>query len=58
MTWYAIKMGLSTFGIFDTFEGESGCKAHLSGKIAESLMANALYLLSGNPIIDQIAIIA
>lgn len=58
ITWYAIKIGPSTFGIFDTFEGESGRKAHLSGKVAEALMANAPDLLAENPVIEQIDIIA
>jgi quinol monooxygenase YgiN len=29
--WFAIKMGPSTFGIFDAFPGEAGRKAHLAG---------------------------
>jgi hypothetical protein len=33
-------MGPSTWN-FDTFETEKGRKAHLEGKIAEALMANA-----------------
>jgi quinol monooxygenase YgiN len=38
--WYALQIGPSTFGIFDTFETEEGRKAHLNGPIAAALMAN------------------
>ncbi|MGY0034623.1 putative quinol monooxygenase [Pedobacter sp. NJ-S-72] len=32
ISWYALKLGPSTFGIFDTFETDEGRKAHLVGK--------------------------
>jgi quinol monooxygenase YgiN len=56
--WYALQLGPSTFGIFDTFETEDGRNAHLSGKIAEALMANAAELLSKDPIIEKVNLIA
>lgn len=56
--WYALRLGPSTFGIFDTFETEDGRKAHLAGKIAEALMANASTLLAKDPIIEQVELIA
>jgi len=40
-SWYAVKIGPSKFGIFDTFPGEKGRDAHLSGDIAKALMAKA-----------------
>lgn len=36
VTWYVFKLNASTFGIFDTFEGEAGRQAHLSGPIAQA----------------------
>ncbi len=39
ISWYALQIGASTFGIFDTFETEAGRKAHLGGQIAAALMA-------------------
>ena len=39
--WYALQIGPSTFGIFDTFETEEGRNAHLGGEIAKALIANA-----------------
>ena len=34
--WFGIRMGPSTFGIFDAFPDESGLQAHLSGRVAAS----------------------
>ena len=56
--WYALKLGPSTFGIFYTFETETGREAHLAGKIAEALMANASELLAKDPIIEKVELIA
>jgi quinol monooxygenase YgiN len=56
--WYALQLGPSTFGIFDTFETEDGRNAHLSGKIAEALMANAAELLAKDPLIEKVNLIA
>ena len=56
--WYALKIGPSTFGIFDTFETEDGRQAHLSGKIAAALMANASELLAKDPVIEQVELLA
>jgi quinol monooxygenase YgiN len=58
ITWYAIKLGPSTFGIFDTFQDDKGRQAHLSGKVAAALMANASELLSQPPQIEQVEILA
>ena len=58
VTWYAIRLGPSAFGIFDTFKDESGRQAHLSGKVAEALMAKAPELLSKPPAIEKIDILA
>jgi quinol monooxygenase YgiN len=55
---YALKFGPSTFGIFDTFAGEDGRDAHLAGKVAEALMANASALLSTDPVIEKVELIA
>ena len=47
--WFALRLGPSTFGIFDAFADEAGRSAHLSGPIAEALMANAADLLAEPP---------
>jgi quinol monooxygenase YgiN len=58
VNWYGLQIGPSTFGIFDTFETEEGRKAHLAGKIAEALMANAGTLLSKDPVIEFVDLLA
>lgn len=58
VTWYALKFSDSTFGIFDTFEGDEGRDAHLSGKVAEALLAKAEELLASPPIIEKVDILA
>lgn len=56
--WYALQIGPSTFGIFDTFETEEGRKAHLNGQIAAALMANASALLANEPVIEMVDLLA
>ena len=58
ISWYAVKIGPSTFGIFDTFEDEDGRKAHLAGTIAAELMARAPDLLVEPPSIQKIDLLA
>ena len=57
-SWYAVKIGPSKFGIFDTFPGEKGRDAHLSGDIAKALMAKAPELFSKAPEIHKMDILA
>lgn len=56
--WFAIRMGQSTFGIFDAFPNESGRKAHLSGRVAAALMAKASDLLAQPPVIENVDVLA
>ena len=58
MKWYALQIGPSTFGIFDTFETTEGRQAHLNGQIAAALMANAGELLAKEPTIEMVDLIA
>jgi quinol monooxygenase YgiN len=57
-TWYALKIGPSRFGIFDTFADESGRAAHLNGEIAKALMGKAKELLMNDPDIKKVDILA
>ena len=56
--WFALRLGPSTFGIFDAFADDSGRQAHLAGPIAAALMANASALLSKAPQIEQVDLLA
>ncbi len=57
-TWFALRLGPSTFGIFDTFPNEDGRQAHLAGPIAAALMAKASELLSVPPVIERVEVLA
>ena len=56
--WFAVKLGPSTFGIFDTFEDEEGRQAHLTGEIANALKEKASELFSAPPVIEKVEVIA
>ena len=56
--WFALKIGPSTFGIFDTFNHEEGREAHLKGKIAAALMEHADDLLCTAPVIEKVELLA
>jgi len=56
--WFALRIGRSTFGIFDAFPDEAGRNAHLAGAIAAALMAKAPDLLATPPVIEKVEILA
>ncbi len=47
--WYALRTDDVTFWIVDAFPGDAERQTHLSGPIAEALMANADRLLAVPP---------
>ena len=58
IAWFAIRMGPSTFGIFDAFPSEAGRQAHLNGKVAAALMEKASDLLAQPPDIKKVGVLA
>ncbi|HEV7521362.1 MAG: antibiotic biosynthesis monooxygenase [Candidatus Angelobacter sp.] len=58
IAWFGIRLGPSTFGIFDAFPDEAGRQAHLTGKVAAALMAKAGELLSQPPSIEKADVLA
>lgn len=56
--WFAVRLGESQFAIFDVFPDDSGRQAHLSGRVAEALMAQADELLARPPEIQKVDVIA
>jgi len=56
--WFALRLGPSTFGIFDAFPDEAGRQAHLAGRVAAALMAQASELLAQPPSIEQVDVLA
>jgi len=55
--WFALRLGPSTFAIFDAFADEAGRQAHLNGPIAQALMSQAPNLLASPPIIERIEVL-
>ena len=51
--WFALRLGPSTFAIFDAFDDEPGRQTHLNGPIAKALMAQAPNLLAVPPSIEK-----
>ena len=47
--WFALRLGPSTFAIFDAFPDEQGRDAHLNGDVAAALTAKAPELFA-NPL--------
>jgi quinol monooxygenase YgiN len=59
ITWYVVKMGPGSFGIFDTFLDEAGREAHLNGEIARALFSEETKaLLAKEPQVSKIDVIA
>ena len=56
--WFGLRLGPSTFGIFDAFPDEAGRQAHLSGLVAAALMAKAGELLAKPPSIEKVDVLA
>ena len=56
--WFALRIGKSTFGVFDAFADDAGRQSHLSGQIAAALMAKAPELFSAPPVIEKVDLLA
>lgn len=58
LSWYSFRIDKDNFGIFDTFNDETGREAHLNGEIAKALMGRAEELLVDAPNIQKIDILS
>ncbi|HEY7571515.1 MAG TPA: hypothetical protein VH796_09105 [Nitrososphaeraceae archaeon] len=58
IAWFAIRMGPSTFGIFDAFPDDAGRQAHLAGRVAAALKEKASELLVEPPSIENVQVLA
>jgi len=58
IAWFGLRIGPTTFGIFDAFPDEAGRQAHLAGRVAAALMAKAPELLAGPPVIEKVDVLA
>jgi len=55
--WFALRLGPSTFAIFDAFSDETGRQNHLNGPIAKALLAKAPELLATAPVIERLEVL-
>jgi Uncharacterized conserved protein len=51
--WFALRLGPSTFAVFDSFRDEAGRQTHLNGPIRKALMELAPTHLASPPSIEQ-----
>ena len=56
--WFAVRLGPSTFGIFDVFPDDAGRQAHLTGALAKVLISRVPELFSKPPSIEKIDVLA
>src|SRR6187399_1952570 len=55
--WFALRLGPTTFGVFDAFADDNGRQAHLNGPIAKALMAKAPELFAKPPTIEPLEVL-
>ena len=55
--WFALRLGPTTFAIFDAFADEAGRQRHLNGPIAQALMAKAAVLFAAPPAIEPLEVL-
>jgi len=54
--WFAIRLGPSTFGVFDAFSDEEGRQAHFEAGVKR--LENAPDLLKDAPVVEKVDILA
>lgn len=58
VAWFGVRLGKTSFAIFDAFPDEGARDAHLSGKVAAALMARADELFAVPPQINKLDVLA
>jgi quinol monooxygenase YgiN len=56
--WFALRLGPTTFGIFDAFADDAGRDAHLAGRVAAALGEKAEELFAEPPDIQKVDVLA
>ena len=57
LLWFALRLGPTTFAIFDAFADDGGRQRHLGGPIAQALMAQAPVLFATTPVIEPLEVL-
>lgn len=55
--WFAVRLGPTTFGIFDAFGDDAARQAHLDGELAAALVGKASELLAAAPVIERVDVL-
>ena len=55
--WFALRLGPTTFGVFDAFADDNGRQTHLNGPIAKALVAKAPELFTKAPAIEPLDVL-
>jgi quinol monooxygenase YgiN len=58
VAWLAVRIGASSFAIVDVFPDAAGRNAHLAGPVASALLERAGELLSAEPEIQHVDVLA
>src|SRR4051794_15602136 len=53
-TWFALRLGKSTFAIFDAFADETSREEHLAGPLVAALKEKYRELLAKAPVVEKI----
>jgi quinol monooxygenase YgiN len=56
--WFALRLGPSTFGIFNAFPDEASRQAHIGGLGGQALSAHAAELFAQPPAIEAVDVVA
>ena len=57
-SWFGMRLGPSSFGIFDTFPDNGGRETHLAGRVARALQERGPDLFARVPVIERIDLLA
>jgi protease I len=57
-SWFGMRLGPSSFAIFDTFPDNSGRETHLAGSVARALQERGPDLFARVPVIERIDLLA
>jgi hypothetical protein len=58
VSWFGLRLGPSTYGIFDAFPSDDGRESHLAGRVAAALKEKAGELLETPPEIEKVDVLA
>lgn len=58
VSWFAVRFGPSSFGIFDAFPDDAARQDHLGGRLGSALMARVEELFTQAPSVEPVEVIA